>query len=63
MPRLDATSWIWPRRLLSVVGLVTGLTLMRSPRRVRVTAPIAAAMWFAGTGWLLYETMITGLPR
>lgn len=61
--RFDATSWVWPKRLLLAAGLVIGLTLMRSPRRVWLTAPIASVVWFAGTGWLLYETMITGLPR
>jgi len=42
---------------------VVGLTLIRSTQRVWLTAPIAAIVWFAGTGWLLYDTMITGLPR
>lgn len=61
--RFDATSWVWPKRALLLAGLVVGFTLMRSPKRVWLTAPIAALVWFAGTGWLLYETMITGLPR
>ena len=61
--RFDATSWIWPKRALLVLGVVAGATVMRSPRRVWLTAPIAALAWFAGTGWLLYDTMITGLPR
>jgi hypothetical protein len=61
--RFDATSWVWPKRALFVAGVVAGVTVMRSPRRVWLTAPIAAAAWFAGTGWLLYDTMVTGLPR
>ncbi len=61
--RFDATSWVWPKRLLLAAGLVVGVTVMRSPRRISLTTPIASVVWFAGTGWLLYETMITGLPR
>ena len=61
--RFDATSWQWPKRALLVSGAVVGFTLIRSPRRVWLTAPVAAITWFAGTGWLLYDTMITGLPR
>jgi hypothetical protein len=61
--RFDATSWVWPKRALFVAGVVAGVTVMRSPRRVWLTAPIAAVAWFAGTGWLLYDTMITGLPQ
>jgi len=61
--RFDATSWVWPKRALFALGLVAGATVMRSPLRVWLTAPIAAVSWFAGTGWLLYDTMITGLPR
>lgn len=61
--RFDATSWIWPKRALFLLGVVAGVTVMRSPRRVWLTAPIAALAWFSGTGWLLYDTMIRGLPR
>jgi hypothetical protein len=61
--RFDATSWVWPKRLLVIAGLAAGYAVTRSPRRVRLTAPIAAIAWFAGTFWLLSETMITGLPR
>jgi len=61
--RFDATSWVWPKRALFVLGLVVGATVMRSPWRVWLTAPIAAVAWFVGTGWLLYDTMITGLPQ
>lgn len=61
--RFAATSWVWPKRILAVAGLVAGLTVMRSPKRVWLSAPIAAAAWFVGVGWLLYDTMITGLPR
>jgi hypothetical protein len=61
--RFDATSWVWPKRALLIAGIAVGFTLIRSPRRVWLTAPIAAAVWLAGTGWLLYDTMITGLPR
>jgi len=61
--RFDATSWVWPKRVVLLAGIVVGFTAMRSPLHVRLTAPIAALAWFAGTGWLLYDTMITGLPR
>ena len=61
--RFDSTSWVWPKRALFVAGVVAGVTVMRSPRRVWLTATIAAVAWFAGTGWMLYDTMLTGLPR
>jgi hypothetical protein len=61
--RFDATSWVWPKRLLAIAGLAIGFTLIRSSERVWLTATVAALAWFAGTGWLLYDTMITGLPH
>jgi hypothetical protein len=61
--RFEATSWLWPKRALWLAGLALGFTVMRSPRRVWLTAPVAAVVWLAGTGWLLWETMVTGLPR
>jgi hypothetical protein len=61
--RFDATSWVWPKRALALAGVVAGFTLVRTPRQIWLSAPVAAIAWFAGTGWLLYDTMLTGLPR
>ena len=55
--RFDATSWLWLKWIIAVASFVIGATLIWRPRWVRLTAPIAAASWFAGLGWLLTETV------
>jgi hypothetical protein len=55
--RLEATSWVSIRRLIDVAGIVAGLTIMRSRRWVRVTAPVAGLVFLAGTGVLLARTL------
>jgi hypothetical protein len=58
--RFDATSWVWPKRALALAGLVAGFTVVRTTRRIWISTPGAAIAWFAGTGWLLYDTKLTG---
>ena len=55
--RFDATSWLWLKWSLAAGAFVVGATVIWRPRLVRLTAPIAAASWFAGLGWLLSETV------
>jgi hypothetical protein len=55
--RFDATSWLWLKWALVVGATSVAATVIWRPRWVRVTAPIAAASWFAGLGWLLIETV------
>ena len=55
--RFDATSWLWLKWGVAVAGFLVGVTLIWRPRWVWVTAPIAAATWFFGVGWLLTETV------
>jgi len=55
--RFDATSWLWLKWGLLVAAFAIGATFIWRPRLVRFTAPIAAASWFAGFGWLLAQTV------
>jgi hypothetical protein len=55
--RFDATSWLWLKWSIAVAAFVVGATIIWRPRWVRLTAPIAAASWFAGLGWLLTQTV------
>jgi hypothetical protein len=55
--RFDATSWLWLKWTLAVAAFAIGVTVMWRPRWVRLTAPIAAASWLFGFGWLLTETV------
>jgi hypothetical protein len=55
--RFDATSWLWLKWSVAVAAFVVGATVIWRPTWVRLTAPIAAASWFAGLGWLLSETV------
>ena len=55
--RFDATGWLWLKWSIAVAAFAIGASLIWRPRWVRLTAPIAAASWFAGLGWLLTETV------
>jgi hypothetical protein len=54
--RFPPSDRIWAKRAIIGVGWVLGLTVMRSPRWVWVAAPVAAAVWLLGAGWLLVDT-------
>ena len=58
--RIPATSWRWLRWTIGGAGVLIALTLIRSRRWVRVTAPVAAAVFLGGTGVLLWRSL---LPR
>jgi hypothetical protein len=40
-----------------VLGLLSGIVVPVRPRNVTVTAPVAVAVWGAGFGWLIVDTM------
>jgi hypothetical protein len=40
-----------------VLGLLSGIVVSVRPRNVKVTAPVAGAVWGAGFGWLIVDTM------
>jgi len=53
----DATSWLLLKEAIVVIGLVGGVAVAARPRNVRVTAPVSVAVWGAGFGWLIVDTM------
>jgi hypothetical protein len=54
--RFAATNRAMPKDLAMLGTLVIGLTAVRWRRGVAVGAPIAAATWLFGVGWLLVDT-------
>jgi hypothetical protein len=53
----DATSWLLLKEAIVVIGLLGGVVVAVRSRNVRVTAPVAVAVWGAGFGWLIVDTM------
>ena len=53
----EPTSWLLLKQAIVVSGLVAGLVVAARPRNVRVTAPLAVAVWVVGAGWLIIDTM------
>ena len=53
----DATSWLLLKEAMVVIGLLGGVAVAARPRNVRVTAPVSVAVWGAGFGWLIVDTM------
>ena len=54
----EASSWLLPKKAIVVAGLCLGLLTAARPRNVRLTAPLAVAVWAVGFGWLIGETMV-----
>jgi len=55
---VDPRNWVLIRLALLATALVVGCTVIRSERATIVTAPIAAATWFAGTMWWIWTAFI-----
>jgi hypothetical protein len=53
----DATSWLLLKEAIVVIGLLGGVLVAVRSRNVKVTAPVAVAVWGAGFGWLIVDTM------
>ena len=53
----EPTSYLLLKKAIVVVGMVLGVLVAARPRWVRLTAPLAVAVWAAGFGWLLVDTM------
>ena len=53
----DATSWLLLKEAIVVIGLLGGVAAAVRSRNVRVTAPVAVAVWGAGFGWLIVDTL------
>jgi hypothetical protein len=53
----EATSWLLLKEAIVVIGLLGGVLVAVRSRNVRVTAPVAIAVWGAGFGWLIVDTM------
>jgi hypothetical protein len=59
--RYGATSWIWLKSLVALLGIGLGASLMRSRRLVWLAAPLAVLAWIIGFGALLTDTLAPGL--
>jgi hypothetical protein len=53
----EPTSWLLLKKAVVVLGLLGGIVVSVRPRNVKVTAPVAVAVWGAGFGWLIVDTM------
>jgi hypothetical protein len=53
----DATSWLLLKEAIVVIGLLGGVVVAVRSRNIRVTAPVAVAVWGAGFGWMIVDTM------
>jgi hypothetical protein len=58
--RLAVHSREWIKALIDAAGIVVAFTLVRSKRWVHAGAPIAGAVWLAGTSDFLVRTMGRG---
>jgi hypothetical protein len=54
----EPTSWIAVRISVVVIGAVLGVLVATRPRWIRITAPLAAAVWLGGFGWLIADTLV-----
>ena len=54
----EPQTWVAERIAVVVVGVAVGLVVAMKPRWIRVTAPIAAAVWLVGFGWLIADTLV-----
>jgi hypothetical protein len=55
--RYDSTSWIWAKTLVALAAPVIGFGVI--PRRglTKLAVPATIAVWVAGVGWLLLDTV------
>jgi hypothetical protein len=54
----EPRAWMAERVGVVVIGVVLGVVVAMKPRWIRVTAPIAAAVWLVGFGWLIADTLV-----
>jgi hypothetical protein len=54
----EPASWLLLKKAVVVLGLLGGILVSARPRNVRVTAPLAVAVWGIGFGWLILDTLI-----
>lgn len=54
----EPSSWLPAKRTVVVAGLFLAVLVVARPRNVRLTAPLAVAVWAAGFGWLIADTMV-----
>jgi hypothetical protein len=51
--RIDPASWIWLKDLIALCGIAVAAAIVPRRRLAVITAPLAAAVWFVGTGIFL----------
>jgi hypothetical protein len=54
----EASSWLLVKKAIVVAGLLLAVLVAARPRNVRLTAPLTVAVWGAGFGWLIADTMV-----
>jgi uncharacterized membrane protein len=53
----EPTSWLLLKKAVVVIGVLGGIVVSLRPSNVKVTAPVAVAVWGVGFGWLIIDTM------
>jgi hypothetical protein len=59
--RAPARSWLWLKYLIAILGVIAGLTLLRSARFAGLAATVASGMWVFALAWFLKMTFAGGL--
>src|SRR3954464_5122987 len=52
----EPQTWMAARIAIVVMGVVLGVLVAVRPRWIRFTAPLAAAVWLGGFGWVIADT-------
>ena len=53
----EPTSWLLLKKAVVVLGVLGGILVSLRPSNVKLTAPVAVAVWAAGFGWLIVGAM------
>jgi hypothetical protein len=53
----EPTSWLLLKEAVVVLGVLGGIVVSLRPGNVKVAPPGAVAVWGAGFGWLIVDTM------
>jgi hypothetical protein len=54
----EPARWGWAKDAIVAVGLLAAIVVIARPRFARITVPLSTAVFAAGTGWLVVETLV-----